>query len=181
MFYSLVYYPQIDISKINEFRRKYDPYVDVIDAHITMVFPVPDKIGKDALTKHIDKKLSNWNPFEITINGLKKSWDHWLFLVLQEGEQEVVKLHDDLYTGILGPYVRSDIEFIPHIGIGLFVTGEYDVGDPHKTTFDQSGYNQALKEAEALDTGQQCLVDRLALVEIDDEFRRSRDIQQFHL
>jgi 2'-5' RNA ligase len=181
MFYSLVYYPQIDISKINEFRRKYDPYVDVIETHITIVFPVPDKIGKDALTKHIDKKLSNWNPFEITIHGLEKSWDHWLFLVLQEGEQEVVKLHDDLYTGILGPYVRSDIEFIPHIGIGLFVTGEYDVGDPHKTTFDQSGYNQALKEAEALDTGQQCLVDRLTLVEIDDEFMRSRDIQQFHL
>jgi hypothetical protein len=29
-----------------------------------------------------------------------------------------VKLHDKLYSGLLAPYLRFDIDFIPHISIG---------------------------------------------------------------
>jgi hypothetical protein len=41
MFYALVHYPQIDPEFINDFRRKYDPHVDLIEPHITFVFLVP--------------------------------------------------------------------------------------------------------------------------------------------
>lgn len=39
-------------------------------------------------------------------------------MVPDEGNSEIVKLHDKLYTGILNDELRLDIPFIPHIGFG---------------------------------------------------------------
>jgi hypothetical protein len=46
MFYSLASFPQTDTSLIERFRRKYDPTADLIEAHLAVVFPVPDSIGR---------------------------------------------------------------------------------------------------------------------------------------
>lgn len=44
----------------------------------------------------------------------------------------MIALHDKLYTGILAPFFRKDLGYIPHIGIGLFVAenSDYKVTDP---------------------------------------------------
>jgi len=66
------------------------------------------------------------------------------------------------------PYLRRDIEYIPHIGIGLFVRKDagYDVLDPKKVDFDAKLYSQALKEAESLEIDSFDTVDRLVLNKI---------------
>jgi 2'-5' RNA ligase len=181
MFYSLVHFPQIDTSRMAAFRQKYDPYVGLVDPHITLVFPVPDSFGKDLLIQHIEKQLSGWKPFEIRVKGLEKAWDHWLFLVLEKGNSEVIRLHDDLYQGALRKELRTDIEFIPHIAIGLFVKSKYDLRDPKAVEFDEAGYSAALPEAIELDTGQESIVNKLHLVEIDDQFKKSTVIKEFLL
>jgi len=179
MFYSLIHYPKIDKSKINEFRHKYDPYVNLVDSHITLVFPVPSEIGLGELINHVSRQLTGWQPFEAEIKGLEKSWDHWLFLTLEGGNKKVIELHDKLYEGILSPYLRSDIEFVPHIAIGLFVKDQYDLRDPKAVEFDRETYNVALREAEALDVVQTYLMDSLTLIEIDDKFKTSKTLKEF--
>jgi 2'-5' RNA ligase len=169
MYYALVYYPKFDRKteeNIKAFRRKYDPFVDSWKPHIPFIFPVPcSEVEEEKLTEHVETVLRNWKSFPIRIGGFRKSWDHWLFLVLKEGNEEAIALHDELYTGILSSYLRSDIEYIPHIGIGLFVRKDagYNVSDPRKVDCDVKLYSQALKEAKSLKIDSFDTVDRLFL------------------
>lgn len=172
VYYALVYNPEFDKrteENIEAFRGKYDSFVDFWKPHIPFIFPVPcSEVEETKLTGHIETVLKNWKPFPIHIEGFTKSRDHWLFLLLKEGNEEAIALHDELYTGILSPYVRRDIEYIPHIGIGLFVKKDagYDVLDPKKADFDAKLYSQALKEAESLKISSFDTVDRLNLDKI---------------
>lgn len=183
MFYALVHYPDIDIEPIKRFKRKYDPLADLIDPHMTLVFLVPESIGEQNLVSHIEQVLSRWQPFPIHLHGLEKSWDHWLFLVLQEGRGEVIKLHEELYAGVLEPYRRPDIQFVPHIVLGLFVKQDeqYDIRNPQQTSFDAERYEAALAEAEQLGLDYRCVVDRLHLVKINSDITQVVGSKEFAL
>jgi hypothetical protein len=174
MYYALVHYPHIDTDSINGFRRKYDPHFDLIQPHITFIFPVQETIGEQRLVDHVEKVLSKWEPYAIHLNGFCKSWDHWLFLILQQGNDQAIRLHDELYTGILTEYCREDIEFIPHLGLGQFTQlyANYDPLNPQQVEFDSERYEQALAEAEQLRFDYHCIVDRLTLVKITDDISR---------
>jgi 2'-5' RNA ligase len=171
MFYALVHYPNIDVKLINEFRRKYDPHVALINPHITFVFLVPESVGEGNLISHIESILNHWQPFPIRLKGLQKAWDHWLFLILAEGNESVTRLHRELYTGILNAYHRTDIPFIPHLGLGLFAKqhGNYDIRDPQDVSLDVEKYSHALKEAHRLNLDFRCVIDRLHLAKITDD------------
>jgi len=172
MYYVLTYYPKFDgktEENIKAFRKKYDPFVYSWKPHIPFIFPVPcSEVEEEKLTEHIETVLKNWKPFPIHIGGFRKSWDHCLFLLLKKGNEEAIALHDKLYTGMLSPYLRRDIEYIPHIGIGLFVRKDagYNVLDPKKVEFDAKLYSQALREAESLKISSFDTVDRLVLEKI---------------
>ena len=122
MSYALVFYPQLDAGlkeSIGRIRRKYDPTAGGSKPHITVLFPVPDRIGEPQLISHIQKVLSDFSPFEIRLGGFHKSHDHWLFLTLTEGEAKVKQLYESLLTGILAEYRKHGVEFVPHVGLGL--------------------------------------------------------------
>src|SRR5437763_7326786 len=156
MVYALVYYPKIDVRCINQFRRKYDPQVDLIAPHITLMFPVPQLIARGNLVHHIDSVLRNWRSFPIHLQGLYKSRDSYLFLTVQEGSADIVSLHDEIYRGMLADYQREDIPFIPHITLGEF-------------SKDENQYLRALEEARELNLDYHCVIDKLHLVEINDD------------
>jgi len=169
MYYELLYYPRFDRKTgedIEAFRRKYDPFADSWKPHIPFIFPVPcNEVEEEGFIGHVETVLKNWKPFDIRIGGFRKSRDHWLLLLLEEGNEKAVALHDELYTGMLLPYLRRDIEYIPHIGIGLFVRKDagYNALDPKIVDFDAKLYSQALKEAESLKIDSFDTVDRLVL------------------
>ena len=169
MHYSLVHYPKFERKteeNIEAFRRKYDAFVDCWKPHIPFIFPVPsNEIEEGKFREHVETVLKKWKPFPIQIGGFTKSWDHWLFLLLKKGNEKAIALHDQLYTGILSPYLRRDIEYIPHIGIGLFVKKDagYNALDPRIVDFDAKLYSQALKEAKSLKMDGFDTVDRLVL------------------
>lgn len=169
MYYSLTYYPKFDRKteeNIEAFRIKYDSFVDVWKPHIPFIFPVPcSEIEEEKFAEHVETVLRNWKPFPIRIGNFCESWDHWLFLLLKEGNEKAIALHDELYTGILSSYLRRDIEYIPHIGIGLFVKEDagYNALNPKTVDFDSKLYSQALKEAESLMIDCFDTVDRLVL------------------
>jgi 2'-5' RNA ligase len=121
MYYALAHFPNMDTTHIDLIRKKYDSTAHLVASHITIMFPVPDEIGENAFIKHIESILKNWRPFPIRLNGLYKSWDNWLFLTLKDGNAEVIRLYTQIYTGISQPYLRKDLDFVPHLGLGLFV------------------------------------------------------------
>lgn len=169
IYYSLVYNPEFDKrteENIETFRRKYDSFVDYWQLHIPFIFPVPcGEVEETKLIEHIETVLKKWEPFPIRIGGFVKSWDHWLLLLLKEGNEKVVALHEELYTGILSSYLRKDIEYIPHIGLALFVRKDagFNVMDPRIVDFDEKLYRQALAEAESLKIDSFGIIDRLFL------------------
>jgi len=171
MFYALVHYPNIDTRRIDDFRRQYDPHVDLIAPHLTLVFLVPETAGESNLVHHIETVLRDWHAFPIRLKGLQKSWDHWLFLILEQGAADVIRLHRELYTGCLAAYRRPDIEFIPHVGLGLFARQDasYDIRNPQQLSLDDVRYTQALAEARQLGLDYSCVVDRLHLLKINDD------------
>jgi len=173
MFYGLVYYPDADLESMRRFRRKYDPTADLVEPHLTIVFPVSQSIGEERLANHVAGVLRQWEPFTIRTGGFRKSPDHWLLLGLEEGNDEVVRLYRQLHTGILAEYRRDDL-FHPHVALGLFVKAgvRYEMMNPKPADFDKPKYEQALREAEALRLQWRCVIDRLHLIQGPDEIIR---------
>ena len=176
MYYAVAYFPTFDPEPINRIRKKYDPTTPIIEPHIAIVFPVPESVGEDNLARHVEGILSSWVSFPVRIRGFRKSFDHWLFLTLDEGYDDVVRLYREMYTGILEKYRRDDIEFIPHISLGLFLEEgtAYDLEHPQSMQFDERGYEKALEEAQEQGLDFRCVVDNLHLIEISD------DIMEWH-
>jgi len=183
MYYALVYFTKVQDEPINKIRQKYDPTYGLVDPHLTIMFPVPATAGKAKIIRHIDKIVKEWRPFQIHFSGFTKSWDHWLFLTLKEGDEQVRELWAGIYSGLLSQYRRDDIEFIPHIGLGLFVkdAAQYDLKDPHEFAFDEEAYRRALSEAEATIPDFWCTVDKLDLVELNDDITGIKSIKVFTL
>ena len=141
--HALVYFPKIDTEAINALRDQYDPYRDLIDAHITIVFPV--QVERSPLEKHISEILAGWSPFTTRLKGLHLSFDQWLFLTVEGGNDKLVSLFEAMYTGFLAPHRRHDIEYIPHIGLGYFGIKEYDLTVQSVAPLDESRWLVAAK------------------------------------
>jgi len=181
MYFGLANYPAIDFKKINFFRKKYDPTFELIEPHIGIMFPVSESIGKINLINHVEKILQPWQPFQIHIRGFVKSWDHWLFLTLEEGNSKVIQLYEEIYSGILSKFQRKDITFIPHIGLGFFAKDQtqYDYSDPQSLELDKENYEKALAEAKKMELDYRCTFDRLHLVKISENFSKFEIEKEF--
>ncbi|MFY9571150.1 MAG: 2'-5' RNA ligase family protein [Blastocatellia bacterium] len=166
MNYALVHYPEIDTTHIDRLRRKYDPQFDLIAPHITIVFPQPESIGEQNLTAHIETVLVHWVRFPIHLRGLEKSWDDYLFLTLEEGSGEIIRLHKEICTGMLAS--RAVSRFVPHVTLGVF-------------TGNLQAYSEAFEEAACLDFDYRCVVDRVHLVKVNDERTRIEWSKEFLL
>lgn len=151
-------------------RRKYDPTVDLIEPHLTVVFPVPESLGKGNLVRHCTAVLQGWRPFPVAAGPLTKSPDHWLFLTLRQGADVVTELYRDLHGGLLADYARPEI-FQPHLGLGHFLKAGkvYDWDNPSEADLDEDRYAQALREVKELDLELSWVIDCLDLVELPDE------------
>ena len=156
MLYALVHYPAVELRHINRLRSKYDPLFHLIAPHITIMFPTPDSIGERNLVSHIEGVLHRWESFPIRLKGLQQSWDEYLFLLLNKGEGDVIRLHDEIYTGLLFEYRNEVRPFIPHVTLGAF-SSKSEV------------YAQALKEAEQLKLNYEFMLDRIHLIKINDD------------
>ncbi|HYK08884.1 MAG TPA: 2'-5' RNA ligase family protein [Candidatus Eisenbacteria bacterium] len=154
--YAVVFFPKIDLEKLQAFREKYDPKWNVLNPHLTLVFPFVD-IPEDGIVSHLTEVAQQVVSFPITLSGFTKSFDDYLFLLVSNGREHIFNLHDKLYTGILSSQLRTDIPFIPHMTLGFFKTNE--------NQFNKDLYKKALSEAEDL------------MVSIDTEFNEFSLIQ----
>lgn len=160
----------------------YEPYANLLPEHLAFLKPVPESIGIENLETHIKSILIKWKPFDVHFYGLEKSWDQWLFLVLREGNQLVIKLHDKLYGGILSPYLRKDLPYTPHVALGLFSKEKYDVDNPTASlSLDSKKYQKAKAGFKNLILDFWRTIDQLTLVKINSDFTKCRDIMDFKI
>jgi 2'-5' RNA ligase len=174
LYYALSLDPQLNAElsdSIDAIRNEYDPTVAVVKPHITVIFPVPERVGEARLIRHVENVLRDWSPFEIQLGGLHKSRDHWLFLTLKAGAEQVRNLYRALYTGILAEFRGNDSAFVPHIGLGLFLKkgATYVWNNPQESDFNQERYERALAKARALPVSPTITVTKLHLMKIPDD------------
>jgi hypothetical protein len=124
--YYTVAYPVIskkDTEFIRDFRASHDlPYRNVIGAHFTLVFGCDD-VEEAEYRRHLEAVAEGFEPIRFCCRYAMLGADAeddtaYVFLVPDEGHSAISLLHDRLYTGPLAPYLRLDIPFTPHIGIG---------------------------------------------------------------
>lgn len=118
-------YPQLSIvdhQRIQDYRRLHDElYYTVVDPHFTFVFPV-DNMDVDSFIRDVESKFLGEHEIHFVLRCAVVNKDAFLdyyhtFLVPEEGFSKIVRLHDKLYSGLLQPHLRLDIDFIPHMGI----------------------------------------------------------------
>src|SRR5258708_14307965 len=98
--YAVVYFPKVNTEIINEFRKKYDPHWNIIPPHITLVSPFSN-ISEYQIVKHLKMVTRNIKSFQAHLHGLVKTDDNLLFILVKEGKEEIVKIHNLLYSEIL--------------------------------------------------------------------------------
>lgn len=121
----LLAHPEISEENFNwiqSFREKNDRHYPLFMPHFTLIFPVYD-INENDFKEHVKQRAAGFSKIKFTLKSaitVKDSFsDFWdIFLVPDEGNGAIIKLHDELYKGVLITYLRIDLPYIPHMNIG---------------------------------------------------------------
>lgn len=172
--YAIVFFPQSNTDGVQEFRKKYDPKADLIAPHVTLVFPFPTVVNEDKVLLEIESKVFNHRGFQVRLEGVHLDpSDGFLHFLVKEGKEKVVSLHDDFYSGVLNDYWRKDLEYKPHMTLGVFNELYGDV--------DQTKYNKALKDLENQSLDTTFMFDNVNLIKIEDQKSPRLIIKRFSL
>lgn len=122
----LLTYPELsveDYNKIQSFRKLNDElYYNVVNPHFTLVFPTTVFTAEELISETRLKTRSTKRIY-FTLNKavvVKDDFsDYYLvFLVADEGRNDITVLHDILYSDKLFAELRTEIPYLPHITIG---------------------------------------------------------------
>jgi 2'-5' RNA ligase len=120
---AVVAYPALaerDRRWVESVRARHDPQAARVHAHFTCVFPAA--LPAPVLTEHVSNVLGRFRPIRFVIRRAIACVDPiaaggYVFLVLDEGREEMIALHDALYEGALQIHLRREIPFEPHITV----------------------------------------------------------------
>jgi 2'-5' RNA ligase len=120
---AVVAYPTVEqqtLDWIHSIRVRYDPQARRIPAHFTLVFPVDESPGD--ITEEIARVCLRHRPISFVIRSVISMPDvvhrgAHVFVVPDEGRDQIARLHDELYAGVLRQHLREDIAFVPHVTI----------------------------------------------------------------
>jgi|ERR1043166_1778763 2'-5' RNA ligase len=114
---------KIDFDWIQSYRKANDKlYYNLVDPHFTIVFPVDDKTEKQFVNE-IEKQIASVRKIEFQIKSaafVKDNFSEYYleFLIPDLGHDQIVSLHDRLYSEALISNLRLDIAYMPHITVG---------------------------------------------------------------
>jgi 2'-5' RNA ligase len=122
---SICIFPQFQNQKeIQILREKYDPLYSFIPPHITLVHPFQSNLRLEELINHLNHCLQHTNPFEIRLSGVSGAAGYYLFLNVKIGNDSIIQLRDQLYSGILEKFLLRDISYMPHLTLGKLTADE---------------------------------------------------------
>ncbi len=107
-----------NLHSINAIRAKYDPLADLIPPHVTLVFPFESNISTEVLEEHLHESTVGSHPFRIVLTGITGAEGEYLFLNVKVGNDQIIQLHDKLYSGLLKQYLYRSLTYTPHLTVG---------------------------------------------------------------
>lgn len=125
--WAIVIFPELSPEQrqiIARIRAAYDPLAMAIDPHITLVFPFESMLPTEDLLAHMRAAVVPITPFEIALRGVTGQQDEWLFLNVKRGNDQLIALHDRLYSGPLESYLLPRYTYAPHLTVGHVTPGE---------------------------------------------------------
>lgn len=113
-----------DRKWVEGIRRDHDPHHAIIDAHFTHVFPFAYSPTTEVIS-HAETIAASTDVISFQLSRAAAVRDAvapraLVFLLPTEGESEIRRLHDRLYSGVLAPMLRADIPFVPHVTVAAF-------------------------------------------------------------
>jgi 2'-5' RNA ligase len=116
---AIVILPKFDgLDLIDQLRRRFDPLASKIDAHITLVFPFDSDLSAGQLRAHLQQAIGGMAPFQVRLRGITGHDGEYLFLNVKLGNDQLIDLHDRLYSGPLATYLLSECTYVPHVTVG---------------------------------------------------------------
>ncbi|MCH7983107.1 MAG: 2'-5' RNA ligase family protein [Chloroflexi bacterium] len=105
-------------------RARFDPAVSIVAPHFTLVFP-GHSVSTDTLVSHVLENVGYQSQFRVRLTAvevLDSSHDgaNYVSLIPTDDFNEILRLHDRLYSGLLEQYLRKDLPYKPHLTIGRF-------------------------------------------------------------
>lgn len=125
--WAIVIFPEFQPEQralIDRLRAAYDPLASAIAPHITLVFPFEATLSADDLLAHMRASVATIAPFAVELRGVTGQEDAWLFLNVKRGNDEIIALHDLLYTGPLASYHSPRHTYTPHLTVGHLTRGD---------------------------------------------------------
>ena len=120
---AVVAYPDMEPARlraIESFRASHDPLATFIRAHLTLVFPVD--VDADELAQETRSIADSVPAFSVTLSAARASVGidgrSYALLEAHAGAEDVSRLHDRLYSGVLACYLRTDVAYEPHVTVG---------------------------------------------------------------
>jgi 2'-5' RNA ligase len=124
---TIMIFPQLNQEEaIQRLRRAYDPLAELVAPHITLVFPFQSQLEREDLLDILQDSLAGERPFPLTLSGFDKKSDrygHYLYFTVTQGEEELCRLHDKLYSGRLAT-LRPQDSYQPHMTLGKLPTAQ---------------------------------------------------------
>lgn len=116
-----------NIKIIDDLRQKYDPLANIIEPHITLVFPFKSNLKKEDIVDILNEMLKNTGKFILSLKDVSKSEDvygNYLFLNIDKGYEDIIKMNNSLYNNSIIKIFRNSNQYVPHLTIGNFKTRE---------------------------------------------------------
>jgi 2'-5' RNA ligase len=123
----VVSFPKIDNlgewAQVLAVRDQYDPLASAIAPHLTLVFPFEDSLSDSALHAHVARMVSDIPCFAVMLGEITAHENEYLFLNVKRGNDQLIHLHDALYSGVLASHLARSLTFVPHITVGRLSPG----------------------------------------------------------
>ena len=115
---------QSDRDWIEHIRRAYDPQQGFVEPHFTLVFPFTG-IPIERVVPHVASVVAATPTITFVLRCASAVRDPLssrghLFLLPEEGNDALRRVHDKLYSGALASELNADIPFVPHVTVGAF-------------------------------------------------------------
>src|ERR1043166_578349 len=108
-------------DQIDRYRERFDPLAQKIAPHVTLVFPFElTNLENDALAQHVAERIQGIGAFDLELSLPAVLDGGYIYLGINSGARQIRRLHDSLYTGFLRAFLRTDVDFVPHITIGRY-------------------------------------------------------------
>lgn len=161
---AIVLFPKFrNMDVIQGIREKYDPLANYIAPHITLVFPFESERSTEELREHLVHSLKGLQRFKILLSGITGDFrEGYLFLNVKRGNDDIIDLHDRLYSGVLEPFLLRKATFCPHITVGRLEQ--------------QTEFDQALNELADFSESFEAEIDRVYIESIDSFERSSTEL-----